>query len=117
MTAQTIDFNASFTNGLNVTVAGILVVRDGGEVTRARARECAATQGIEAPVLGHRDQFAIRTLLNWYREGIDIDKALPSLSTYLGHTCVRDTYWYLSACPELMQEAARRLGQRWEVAP
>lgn len=64
-----------------------------------------------------RHRFAIRTLLNWYREGIDIDKALPSLSTYLGHTCVRDTYWYLSACPELMQEAARRLGQRWEVAP
>jgi integrase len=64
-----------------------------------------------------RHRFAIRTLLNWYREGIDIDKALPSLSTYLGHTCVRDTYWYLSACPELMQEAAWRLGQRWEVAP
>ena len=64
-----------------------------------------------------RHRFAIRTLLNWYREGIDIDKALPSLSTYLGHTCVRDTYWYLSACPELMQEAARRLDQRWEIAP
>ena len=64
-----------------------------------------------------RHRFAIRTLLNWYRKGIDIDKALPSLSTYLGHTCVRDTYWYLSACPELMQEAARRLDQRWEVAP
>jgi integrase len=64
-----------------------------------------------------RHRFAIRTLLNWYREGIDIDKALPSLSTYLGHTCVLDTYWYLSACPELMQEAAQRLGQRWEVTP
>jgi integrase len=64
-----------------------------------------------------RHRFAIRTLLNWYRQGIDIDNALPSLSTYLGHTCVRDTYWYLSACPELMQEAARRLDQRWEVAP
>jgi hypothetical protein len=39
------------------------------------------------------------------------------LSTYLGHTCVRDTYWYLSACPELMQAAVRRLDQRWEAAP
>jgi site-specific recombinase XerC len=37
------------------------------------------------------------------------------LSTYLGHACVRDTYWYLSACPELMQEAARRLDRRWKV--
>lgn len=61
-----------------------------------------------------RHRFAIRTLLDWYREGVDIEKRLPSLSTYLGHTCVRDTYWYLSACPELMQEAARRLDQRWE---
>ena len=39
------------------------------------------------------------------------------LSTYLGHACVRDTYWYLSACPELMEEAARRLDRRWEVTP
>jgi len=30
---------------------------------------------------------------------------------------VRDTYWYLSACPELMGEAARRLDLRWEVRP
>ena len=64
-----------------------------------------------------RHRFAIQTLLGWYREGIDIETKLPSLSTYLGHTCVRDTYWYLSACPELMQEAARRLDRRWEGQP
>ena len=62
-----------------------------------------------------RHRFAIRTLLGWYREGTDVEKKLPALSTYLGHTCVRDTYWYLSACPELMQEAARRLDRRWEA--
>jgi integrase len=61
-----------------------------------------------------RHRFAIRTLLSWYREGTDVEKKLPALSTYLGHTCVRDTYWYLSACPQLMQEAARRLDRRWE---
>ena len=64
-----------------------------------------------------RHSFAIRTLLDWYREGIDVEQRLPALSTYLGHACVRDTYWYLSACPELMQEAARRLDRRWEVRP
>lgn len=64
-----------------------------------------------------RHRFAICTLLRWYREGIDVERQLPSLSTYLGHTCVRDTYWYLSACPELMQEAARRLDRRWETQP
>lgn len=64
-----------------------------------------------------RHRFAIRTLLCWYREGSDVEQRLPMLSTFLGHTCVRDTYWYLSACPELMQEAAQRLDRRWEAAP
>jgi integrase len=45
------------------------------------------------------------------------EQQLPVLSTYLGHACVRDTYWYLSACPELMQEAAQRLDRRWEASP
>lgn len=64
-----------------------------------------------------RHRFAIRTLLGWYHEGLDVEQQLPTLSTYLGHTCVRDTYWYLSACPELMEEAARRLDRRWEAKP
>lgn len=64
-----------------------------------------------------RHRFAIRTLLGWHREGTDVEEKLPALSSYLGHTCVRDTYWYLSACPELMEEAARRLDRRWEANP
>ncbi len=64
-----------------------------------------------------RHRFAIRTLIDWYREGTDVEKKLPALSTYLGHTWVRDTYWYLSACPELMQEAAKRLDRRWGAKP
>lgn len=64
-----------------------------------------------------RHRFAIWTLLGWYREGTDVERMLPVLSTYLGHTCVRDTYWYLSACPELMQEAAQRLDRHWEAKP
>jgi integrase/recombinase XerD len=47
----------------------------------------------------------------------NVEQRLPALSTYLGHACVRDTYWYLSACPELMEEAARRLDRRWEATP
>lgn len=64
-----------------------------------------------------RHRFAVRTLLGWYREGTNVEQRLPALSTYLGHTCVRDTYWYLSACPELMGEAVRRLDRRWEAKP
>lgn len=64
-----------------------------------------------------RHRFAIQTLLGWYRDGLEVEQRLPLLSTYLGHTCVRDTYWYLSACPPLMEEAARRLDRRWETQP
>ena len=60
-----------------------------------------------------RHRFAVQTLLTWYRSGQSVESWLPVLSTYLGHTCVRDTYWYLSACPELMGLAARRLDVRW----
>jgi integrase len=62
-----------------------------------------------------RHSFAVNTLLQWYRTGEEIDTLLPKLSTYLGHSCVRDTYRYLSACPELMELAAQRLETRWEA--
>lgn len=56
-----------------------------------------------------RHSFAVRTLLDWYRDGGDIASRLPLLSTYLGHVDPQATYWYLDAAPELMAEAARRL--------
>ena len=58
-----------------------------------------------------RHSFATRTLLAWYRNGMNVDRHMPELSTYLGHAHVTDTYWYLSAVPELMQLAAMRLEQ------
>lgn len=61
-----------------------------------------------------RHRFATETLLRWYRSGEDIERRLPALSTFLGHSRTSDTYWYISACPELMGEAARRLEQRSE---
>jgi integrase len=64
-----------------------------------------------------RHRFAIETLLRWYRSGADAEQRLPLLSTYLGHVHVADTYWYLSGCPELMQQAVARLEQRWEPRP
>jgi integrase/recombinase XerD len=56
-----------------------------------------------------RHGFAVRTLLDWYRDGVDVTAWLPRLSTYLGHTDPKHTYGYLSAAPELLQLAARRL--------
>lgn len=56
-----------------------------------------------------RHRFAVSTLLRWYRAGIDVERHLPQLSTYLGHGNVTDTYWYLSAVPELMRLVTARL--------
>lgn len=72
--------------------------------------------GLRGPADSHgprlhdfRHRFAIEVLLRWYREGVDIEHHLPELSTYLGHVKVSDTYWYLSATPELLQLALNRL--------
>ncbi|MGH9045744.1 MAG: tyrosine-type recombinase/integrase, partial [Acidimicrobiales bacterium] len=47
-----------------------------------------------------RHSFAVRTMIGWYRDGVDVEAQLPKLSTYLGHVHPANTYWYLSAAPE-----------------
>ena len=60
-----------------------------------------------------RHRFAARTLINWYRAGLEVERELPKLATYLGHVHINETYWYLEAVPELLQLATDRLiGQR-----
>ena len=56
-----------------------------------------------------RHTMAIKTLLGWYRDGVDVDARLPTLSTYLGHLNPANTYYYLSAAPELLAHAAGML--------
>jgi integrase len=56
-----------------------------------------------------RHTFAVRTLLGWYRDGVEVQPRLPLLSTYLGHVHPKSTYWYLTAAPELLGLAAERL--------
>jgi integrase len=55
-----------------------------------------------------RHTFAVRRLLRWYEDGLDVDRKILALATYLGHAKVTDTYWYLSAVPELMTITAQR---------
>jgi integrase len=56
-----------------------------------------------------RHSFAVRTLLCWYQDGLDVQARMPTLSTYLGHVHPANTYWYLSGAPELLNLAAARL--------
>ena len=56
-----------------------------------------------------RHSFAVATLLEWYRDGVDVAARMPLLSAYLGHASPASTYWYLQAAPELLTLAAARL--------
>jgi integrase/recombinase XerD len=80
--------------------------------------------GLRASAKGHgrgprihdaRHRFAARTLINWYRAGVDVERELPKLATYLGHVHINETYWYLEAVPELLQLATDRLIDKWEA--
>ena len=61
-----------------------------------------------------RHRFAVTTLLHWYETGVNVEQRLPVLSTFLGHVHVTDTYWYLTAIPELLGLTKDRLEKRWE---
>jgi len=81
---------------------------------RIGLRKPSASSGPRLHDFRHR--FAVRTLLGWYRSGVDVERRLPVLSTFLGHGHVEDTYWYLSAVPELLALTTGRLEKRWEAA-
>lgn len=91
-------------------------------VRRTFAKMSLAT-GLRAPGTGRRvgrgprlqdfrHTFATRKLIDWYRAGLDVERELPKLSTYLGHSDVAHTYWYISADPELLQLAQKFLCSR-----
>lgn len=55
-----------------------------------------------------RHSFITHCLLRWYRENMNVDNKMLSLSTYVGHAEVTYTYWYVTGIPELMAIATRR---------
>ena len=55
-----------------------------------------------------RHSFVCHRLERWSAQGLDVDRHILALSTYIGHAKVTDTYWYLTATPELLAIAARR---------
>ena len=81
----------------------------------------AAGIGAQSSIRPHihdlRHSFAVHTLVDWYRNGDDVQARLPSLATYLGHCEPRSTYWYLSGAPELLTLAAGRLEAFEELRP
>jgi len=62
-----------------------------------------------------RHTMAVRTLPGWYLAGENVDRRMPLLSTFLGHTDPASTYWYLEAVPELLELISAQLARVAEV--
>ena len=66
-----------------------------------------AQEGCRGPSLNSfRHGFAVDRLRIWCQEGIDVRAWLPRLSVYMGHIDPVDTYWYLTATPDLLLVAS-----------
>ena len=76
-----------------------------------RPRLQARRRGQGPRLQDFRHTFATRRLIEWYRAGLDVDRLMPRLATYLGHVRVANTYWYIQAVPELLRLATERMEQ------
>jgi integrase len=92
-----------------------------GGTARRTFVSISCSTGLRPPMVGRRwgrgprlqdfrHSFATQRLVEWYRAGLDVERELPKLSTYLGHVEIGLTYWYIEAVPELLALATKRLG-------
>ena len=110
--------------GLRLQAEAFFVAESGlplqGSAVRRTFAKMSLAVGLRAPETGRRvgrgprlqdfrHTFTTRKLIEWYRAGLDVERELPKLSTYLGHSDVAHTYWYISADPELLQLAQKVL--------
>jgi integrase len=91
-----------------------------GSATRSMFARLSRAVGVRSATGSHRvgrgprlqdfrHTFVTSRLVEWYRTGLDVTRELPTLSTYVGHTEVGLTYWYIEAVPELLTLATERL--------
>jgi integrase len=73
-----------------------------------RERQAFRRHGRGPRIHDLRHTFAVRTIMDWYRRGLDPDREMLKLSAYLGHSKSELTYWYIEASPELLQLACER---------
>lgn len=110
-------FSVPLTKGFFVSERGTTITAASARCTFAKVSQQI---GLRAPAMPNRSgcgprlhdmrhRFAVQTLIHWYRAGLDVERQLPKLSTYLGHVHINDTYWYIEAVPELLGLATQRL--------
>jgi integrase/recombinase XerD len=105
-----------------VSRGGTAVTRQNAEMAFCRLRVranvvCEATDARHQPRLHDmRHAFAVHRLVSWYRDGADVQRLLPKLSTYLGHVHIAGTQRYLTLTPELLRQASLRF-ERYAMEP
>jgi integrase/recombinase XerD len=95
--------------------------RRGDAVTRQNAESAFRRLRVRAGIMRNDDNprhqprlhdlrhtMAVHRLVSWYRNGADVQRLLPQLSTYLGHVHIAGTQRYLTLTPELLREASAR---------
>jgi integrase/recombinase XerD len=105
------------------------VSRTGTAVTRQNAESAFCRLRVRANVVREaadarhqprlhdmRHAFAVHRLVSWYRDGADVQRLLPKLSTYLGHAHIAGTQQYLTLTPELLRQASLRF-ERYAMEP
>ena len=75
------------------------------------ARHAVIIAGSRCVISIGLNRFAVHSLTAWYRQGADVQRLLPILSTYLGHSDLEGTKVYLSMTPELLQQASLRFAR------
>lgn len=55
-----------------------------------------------------RFTFAFHALLRWYRAGADVQARLPALATYMGHSSILSTQYYLPVLDVVLEAASER---------
>lgn len=78
---------------------------------------CGSPTQRDPRLIDFRHRFAVRALVRFYRSGKDPQRWVPVLSTHLGHTWTKETYWYIEQHPDLMRQAMKRLERRWKDTP
>jgi len=91
-------------NPLDVGVLGYWF----GKLTRKVGLRPAQEDARPPSLHSFRHSFAVRRLRAWHEAGLDVQALLPTLSVYLGHVRPEDTYWYLTATPDLLRAAGAR---------
>lgn len=61
-----------------------------------------------------RHNFATRVIRKWIQQGVDVAVMLPYLSTYMGHTSLEDTAYYVHLVPEHLEKS--RMNE-WSAIP